>query len=217
MNTTGVDVEACGGLHCERTSRVGPVRILRTKRIQDGVVRIEYSAGLAAISGMQSDKACVDALADRLNVNRESVLPAAIKLLADIKEDRKRLETLASRLNEMMADALLEKAVRVDGARVVVYQVEEGEDPQVLSLALTARPGVIAVLGVASKSPRLFVSRSADLTMDCRPVLKEIMKLIGGGGGGKPEFAQGGGGDPAKVPAALERAPEIVRETISRK
>ncbi|NLK25605.1 MAG: alanine--tRNA ligase, partial [Euryarchaeota archaeon] len=60
VNTTGVDVEACGGLHCERTSHVGPIRILRTKRIQDGVVRIEYSAGLAAVSGMQADKACVD-------------------------------------------------------------------------------------------------------------------------------------------------------------
>ena len=217
VNTTGVDVEACGGLHCDRTSRVGPVRILNTKRIQDGVVRIEYSAGLAAISGMQSDKACVDALADKLNVNRETVLPAAIKLLADIKEDRKRLETMAARLNEIMADTLLAQAGDVDGAKVVVYQVDEGEDPQALSLILTSRPGVIAVLGMAGKSPKLFVSRSANLTMDCRPVLKEIMKLVGGGGGGKPEFAQGGGGDPSKVPAALERAPDIVRKALARK
>ncbi|OPY26467.1 MAG: Alanine--tRNA ligase [Methanomassiliicoccales archaeon PtaU1.Bin030] len=217
VNTTGVDVEACGGLHCDRTSRVGPIRILRTKRIQDGVVRIEYSAGLAAVSGMQSDKACVDALADKLNVNRESVLPAAIKLLADIKEDRKRLEALTARLNDNMAEALLARAVPVDGVRVVVYQVEEGEDPQALSLSLTSRPGVVAVLGVASKSPKLFVSRSADLTLDCRPVLKEIMKLVGGGGGGKPEFAQGGGGDPSKLPGALEKAPEMVRAALSRK
>ena len=57
VNTTGVDVEACGGLHCDRTSRVGPIRILRTRRIQDGVVRIEYSAGVAAVNGMQADKA----------------------------------------------------------------------------------------------------------------------------------------------------------------
>jgi len=217
VNTTGVDVEACGGLHCDRTSRVGPIRILRTKRIQDGVVRIEYSAGLAAVSGMQSDKACVDALADKLNVNRETVLPATVKLLADIKEDRKRLEALTARLNDNMAEALLARAVPVDGVRVVVYQVEEGEDPQALSLSLTSRPGVVAVLGVASKSPKLFVSRSADLTLDCRPVLKEIMKLVGGGGGGKPEFAQGGGGDPSKLPGALEKAPEMVRAALSRK
>lgn len=217
VNTTGVDVEACGGLHCDRTSRVGPIRILRTKRIQDGVVRIEYSAGLAAVSGMQSDKACVDALADKLNVNRETVLPAAIKLLGDIKEDRKRLEALTARLNENMAETLVAQAVPVDGVRVVVYQVEEGEDPQALSLSLTSRPGVVAVLGVASKSPKLFVSRSADLTLDCRPVLKDIMKLVGGGGGGKPEFAQGGGGDPSKLPGALEKAPEIVKAALSRK
>ena len=94
------------------------------------------------------------------------------------------------------------------------YQVEE-EDPQALSCS--ASSGVVAVLGVASKSPKLFVSRSADLTLDCRPVLKEIMKLVGGGGGGKPEFAQGGGGDPSKLPGALEKAPEMVRAALSRK
>ncbi|MDW5562939.1 MAG: alanine--tRNA ligase [Methanomassiliicoccus sp.] len=217
VNTTGVDVEACGGLHCDRTSRVGPIRILRTKRIQDGVVRIEYSAGLAAVNGMQSDKACVDQLADRMNVGREALLPAAVKLLNDVKEDRKRLENMAAKLNRIMADSLLEKAVQVDGARVVVHLAAEDEDPQALSLALTSVPGVIAVLGLQDKSPKLFVSRSSDIKLDCRPVLKDIMKLVGGGGGGKPDFAQGGGGDPAKLPGAMERALEIVTAAMAKR
>jgi alanyl-tRNA synthetase len=217
VNTTGVDVEACGGLHCDRTSRVGPIRILRTKRIQDGVVRIEYSAGLAAVSGMQADKACVDQLADKMNVGREALLPAAVKLLNDVKEDRKRMEAMAAKLNTIVADSLLAKAAEVDGAKVVVHLASEDEDPQALSLALTSSPGVIAVLGLADKSPKLFVSRSADLKLDCRPVLKEIMKMVGGGGGGKPDFAQGGGGDPAKLPGAMERALDVVKAAMAKK
>jgi alanyl-tRNA synthetase len=204
-------------MHCDRTSRVGPIRILRTKRIQDGVVRIEYSAGLAAVSGMQADKACVDQLADKMNVGREALLPAAVKLLNDVKEDRKRMEVMASKLNRIMANSLLDKASQVDGAKVVVHLAAEDEDPQALSLALISGPGVIAVIGLADKSPKVFVSRSADVKLDCRPVLKDIMKLVGGGGGGKPDFAQGGGGDPAKLPEAMAHALDIVGAAMTKK
>jgi alanyl-tRNA synthetase len=159
----------------------------------------------------------VDQLADKMNVGREALLPAAVKLLSEVKEDRKRMEAMAAKLNRIMADSLLDKAPQVDGAKAVVYLAAEDEDPQALSLALTSRPGVIAVLGLANKSPKLFVSRSHDVNLDCRPVLKEIMKLVGGGGGGKPDFAQGGGGDPEKLPAAMDRALDIIRAAMAKK
>lgn len=211
VNTVGVDVEACGGLHCSRTSRVGPIRILRTKRIQDGVVRIEYSAGLAAVAGMQSDKACVDQLAECMMVPRETVVPAAVRMVADLKEERKRIDSMIARLNDSQADALLAKAEIVGDARLVVRQAEEGEDATSLATTLISRPGVIAVIGSAVPSVKLIVGRSQDVALDSRPVLKEIMKLIGGGGGGKPDLAQGGGGDPSKMPQALAEAAAIVR------
>ena len=215
VNTTDVDVEACGGLHCDRTSRVGPVRILRTKRIQDGVVRIEYSAGLAAINGMQSDKACVDSLAERMNVPREGVLPAAVKIFNDARDDRKRMEAMAARLTQMEAESLLASATLVGDVKVVVHLASEDEDPQALSQALISHPRVVTVIGLADRSVKLFVARSADLKLDGRPVLKDIMKLVGGGGGGKPDFAQGGGGDPSKLPGAMERALDIVTAALT--
>lgn len=217
VNTVGVDVEACGGLHCDRTSRVGPIRILRTRRIQDGVVRIEYSAGLAAVSGMQADKACVDLLAEKMMVPRETLLPSAEKLLAEMREDRKRLEAMSAKLNQIVSEALLAKAEMVEGVSVVVHQATEGEDPQAIALSLISNPNVVAVVGSANGSPKLFVSRSKDVELDARPVLKDIMKLVGGGGGGKPDLAQGGGGDPSKLSGALEKAPEIVREALSKR
>jgi alanyl-tRNA synthetase len=215
VNTVGVDVEACGGLHCDRTSRVGPIRILRTKRIQDGVVRIEYSAGLAAVAGMQSDRACIDQLAECMMVPRESVVPAAVKMVAELKEERKRLEAMVARLNESTTDMLLATAEEVGGAKLVVHHAREGEDAMSLAITLMSRPGVIAVVASSVPGVKLIVGRSQDVDMDARPVLKEIMKLIGGGGGGKPDLAQGGGGDPSKVSQALAEAPGIVRAAMA--
>ncbi|HHT75776.1 MAG TPA: hypothetical protein GXZ80_06980, partial [Euryarchaeota archaeon] len=205
----------CGGLHCDRTSRVGPIRILRTKRIQDGVVRIEYSAGLAAVAGMQSDRACIDQLAECMMVPRESVVPAAVKMVAELKEERKKLEAMVARLNESTTDMLLATAEEVGGAKLVVHHAREGEDAMSLAITLMSRPGVIAVVASSVPGVKLIVGRSQDVDMDARPVLKEIMKLIGGGGGGKPDLAQGGGGDPSKVSQALAEAPGIVRAAMA--
>ncbi len=214
VNTTGVDVEACGGLHCDRTSRVGPIRILRTKRIQDGVVRIEYSAGLAAVAGMQSDKACVDMIADRMMVTRETVVPATEKLLAEMKDDKKRLESMSSRLNMIVAEALLVKAEKVGGVSLVVHLITEGEDPAAISITLTERPNVIAVFGWVDHIPKVLVSCSKGLDVDCRPILKDILKKVGGGGGGRKDLAQGGGGDASLLPEALGSAPDLIKKAL---
>ena len=172
---------------------VGPIRILRTKRIQDGVVRIEYSAGLAAVAGMQSDRACIDQLAECMMVPRESVVPAAVRMVAELKEERKRLESMVARLNESTAASLLAQAKDVNGLKLVVHQAQEGEDIMSLIITLISRPGVIAVVGSAAPSVKLLVGRSQDV--GGRPA-GETAKLVGGGGGGKPDPAQGGGGDP---------------------
>jgi alanyl-tRNA synthetase len=154
-------------------------------------------------------------LAEKMNVPREGVLPAAVKLMNEAREDRKRLESMASHLTELKAESLLAAAPVVDGAKVVVHQAAQGEDPQALSQVLISHPGVVAVVGLADQSPKLFVSRSADVKLDARPVLKDLMKLVGGGGGGKPDFAQGGGGDPSKLPGAMERALDIVTAALT--
>ena len=215
VNTVGIDVEACGGLHCDRTSHVGPIRILRTRRIQDGVVRIEYTAGLAAVSEMQLDRTCIDQLAECMMVPRESVVPAATKMLSELKEERKRVEIMTARLNESMADMLLSQARDINNVKVVVHQVSEGDEVLSLVTTLISNPGVVAVIGAAEPSVRVIIGRSKDVELDARPVLKDIMKVIGGGGGGKPDLAQGGGGDPLKVSQALKSAIDVVKTAMT--
>jgi len=210
----GLDAEACGGLHAKTTSFVGPIRIRRTKRIQDGIVRIEYSSGMAAIEDMQRDKTMVEALSEKLNTPQEKVVESAERLQVELRESGKRTEALIIQHNEDVARSLWERATLVDGVRLVVYQTKPGEDAETISKALTSNPGTLVIIGVADKNAKVLVSRSPDLKLDSRALLKEIMKLLGGGGGGKPEYAQGGGGDASKLPQALAQAPEMARKAL---
>jgi len=210
----GLDAEACGGLHAKTTSFVGPIRIRRTKRIQDGIVRVEYSSGMAAIEDMQRDKTMVEALSERLNTPQEKVVEAAERLQQELRETGKKVDSLLTQHNEDVSRSLLERATLVDGVRLVVHQARPGEDAETISKALTTNPSTLVIIGVADKNAKVLVSRSPELKVDCRALLKEIMKLLGGGGGGKPEYAQGGGGDASKLPQALALAPEMARKAL---
>jgi alanyl-tRNA synthetase len=214
VEVEGLDAEACGGLHCSHTGMVGPVRIARTKRIQDGVVRIEYTAGMAAVAGMQADKRLVEGLGDMLNVPAEGLPEAVGRLQEELREQRKGIERLSAALNELSVKALVGSAPKVGPVRVVVHEALPGEDPEEMSKRLASVPGTVAVIGVPGERARLLVSRSSDVKLDCRKALKRIMAVMGGGGGGKPDFAQGGGGDASRLRDALAGAFEIISKEI---
>jgi alanyl-tRNA synthetase len=213
VSVEGLDAEACGGLHCKRTSQVGLIRINKTRRIQDGVVRLEFSAGMPAVEEMQKDRGRIETQSDRYGVSYEDTVSTAIAYFDEWKEQRKEIERLAAKWGESIIERLMHDAKQVGDLRVVAVRTEEGEDPTTISKALVENPKVLAIVASdAEGSLRVLVARSPDLTVDCRAVLKEIAKITGGGGGGKKEFAQGGGGDPSKLLDAFARLPDIVRE-----
>ena len=216
VEVVGLDAEACGGLHCSHTGMVGPVRIRRTHRIQDGIVRIEYTAGMAAVREIQRDKDIVEDLVERLNTTPDKIAENVERLSNELKDQKKRMDQFAGIYTEMKAKQLAGSAVMIGDTRLVVHIAEGEEDPEQLSKLLSAMSNVIAVIGLKEKSAKVFVSKSADVDLDCRMALKEIMKLVGGGGGGKKEYATGGGGDPEKLHDTFDKVPDMLR-TMCRK
>ncbi|MCG7844913.1 MAG: alanine--tRNA ligase [Methanomassiliicoccales archaeon] len=214
VDVKGLDAEACGGLHCSHTGMVGPVRITRTKRIQDGIVRIEYTAGLAAVSGMQADKRLVESLGDMLNVPGDKLPESMAKMEEEARNQRKRLEQLSAVINEMSVKELVDSAPMVGNARIVVHEALPGEDPEDMSKKLAAMPCTVAVIGVRGEKAKLLVACSEDIKLDCRRALKGIMGVMGGGGGGKPDYAQGGGGDPQRLTDALGKAVDVISKEM---
>ncbi|MDI3482236.1 MAG: alanyl-tRNA synthetase [Candidatus Methanomethylophilaceae archaeon] len=212
VSIPGLDAEACGGLHVDRTGKIGPIQIIRSKRIQDGVVRIEYVAGMAAVKAMQEDRDIIASLSEELNVPHNDLVEAVKRVKEELRQTQKALDALRKDMSENTIDNILSQAVVVNGVKVLRYVAKKGEDTDRISKVLSESPDVLAV--VVSTEPRLrvLVSRGKNVTVDCRKVLKEIMTIIGGKGGGKPDFAQGGGGSLDNLHSALGEIPRIIKE-----
>jgi len=211
------DVEACGGIHCKNTLEVGAIKILRTRRIQDGVVRLEFISGMPEVEQMQDFwKSAVDA-STKLNTTPEKLSEAVDKMMADRKELMKEIETMKKgRVGETVED-LVNRAPQVNGVRVVRH-VESEDMKHLVSLAkeIINSSKAVAILGSDEQGAKMVVARSPDLKIDCRPLIKEAMSIVGGSGGGKPDFAQGGGPDASKLETAIDKVVELVKSSLEK-
>lgn len=201
------DAEACGGTHLFRTGEVGLIKLLRSRRIQDGVVRLEFVAGEAALEYFQDRERTIQK-ASRILRTRPEKLPKAVqRLLGEWKEFSKEVERLRAMETSGRAKELLASSEEVGGFRFVV-DTQKGGMKELLSLAkeLLSQPKVVCVLGARDGSASLIVGRSEDVPVDVSSVIEKAAALLGGKGGGKPDFAQGGGPNVDKLEKAMEKA-----------
>jgi alanyl-tRNA synthetase len=212
------DVEACGGIHCKNTLEVGAIKILRTKRIQDGVVRLEFVSGMPEVETMLGVWNSLTDASAKLNSTPEKINEAVDKLMADKKELMKELEAMKKGRVGETVDELIARAVQVREVKIIRH-LESEDMKHLVNLAkeLIAKPKTVAVLGSDEQGAKIVVARSADLSLDCRPLIKDAMKTVGGSGGGKPDFAQGGGPDASKIEAALDGLVAAVRASLEKK
>ncbi|MDQ1372444.1 MAG: alanyl-tRNA synthetase [Candidatus Thermoplasmatota archaeon] len=209
------DVEACGGIHCKNTLEVGAIKILQTKRIQDGVVRLEFASGMSAVERMMSAWDTISDVSVKLNTTPDGVGVAVDKLLADWKDLRKDLDSVKKGLVGETVEDLIQKADQVKGVRVVRHMQSEDMKHLVnLAKQIIAQPKTVAVLGSDQGGAKVVVARSQDLALDCKALVSQAMKVVGGSGGGKPDFAQGGGPDASKIEQALDSAVAAVRKAL---
>lgn len=206
------DVEACGGTHVARTSDVGLIKILRSTRIQDGVVRLEYAAGKPAFEAVQQQSRDLAQTAETLGVPTHQVVQGATRLAEEWRAQRHELERLRASQAGSTVAGLLASAPVVGGAKVVVHSVDgEMKDLLPLSKEICADPDAVAILGARSPSgASLVVSHGANVRLDVRPALSEAAAAIGGKGGGREDFAQGAG----PKAEGLEEALVVARRAV---
>lgn len=209
------DVEACGGTHVGYTSEVGPIKLLKSERIQDGVERLTYSAGPSALAEMARREAMLRQASDTLSVPVEKLPEAVDRFFSEWKEQRKTIDELRAQLAKLRQKELVDSAQKVGDARLVVSRVG-ADELEAVANAVTAEPKSVVVLGAAADGRvRLLVARSGDLeAVDAGRIVKEAAAVVGGSGGGKPEAAQGGGTDPSKLDEALKLAEKLVRKAL---
>ncbi|RLM56603.1 alanine--tRNA ligase [Halobellus sp. Atlit-31R] len=213
--TVGDDVQACGGTHVSRTGDIGAIKILTTEPVQDGVERIVFAAGDAAIEATQRTEDALYEAAEILDVTPEDVPETAERFFTEWKERGKTIDRLKTEVAEARA-AADEGTTEIDGTPAVVRRLDGDADELRATANALVEDGTIAVLGSgAGGSAQFVVGVPDDVGINAGEVVGRLAAEVGGGGGGPPDFAQGGGPDVDALDDVLEEAPEILRAVRS--
>ena len=190
------DLSACGGTHVSSTSEIGPIAVTAWERFKGGS-RVTFVCGSRTLRAFRELRDTVAAASRLLSVLPQE-LPAAIGRLQEDARDLKRVQRdLQAELAAFRAGALAAAAEPVGAHRAVLAAVPgaDGAALKTLAAAVVATPGLVAVL-VSDTRPVLAVAaRSADVALDAAGLFKALSGRFGGKGGGRPDFAQGGGLD----------------------
>jgi alanyl-tRNA synthetase len=214
------DVEACGGLHLRSTGEAGLIKIIHTERIQDGVERIVFASGDHALDYVQKVESQVKEAAEALSVPPEQ-LGRAVHGLAD----RLRvLEKEVGKLRERIVCYGLEEAARksetLNGVRLATGIFEDAAPETLISaaskLVKEAPDLVIAMFSVGIKANVIVMAgnEAVGRGVDSGALAAEAARVLGGGGGGRPSFGQGGGANADMVEDALKRVYETVARQV---
>jgi alanyl-tRNA synthetase len=210
------DTQACGGTHVSRTGDVGAIKLLDTERVQDGVVRLTYAAGEAAIEATQGTEDTLSEAAEVLDVDLREVPETARRFFEEWKERGKRIEALKQELAAVRAgsdDAGRE--VDLDGTTAVIRRLDGDMDELRATANALVEEDRVAVVGSGADGAQFVVAVPDGVAVDAGEVVGELAARVGGGGGGPPDFAQGGGPNAGRVDEALDDAPDVLRRVLN--
>ena len=200
----GFDLTPCGGTHAYRTGEVGMIAVRSWERAK-GLTRIEFVAGTRALADYRKANKSAREIAALFSTGRDDAPQLAAQMVEENKELHRRIRVL----EEVAAGAEAEKLL-TSASQGVVVQIFDGRDAESLKKlahALVAHPGTIALLASRDKdTARLVFARSAEARGDMSALMREACAMLDGRGGGKPEMAQGGGKNVAKLDDALTHA-----------
>jgi alanyl-tRNA synthetase len=195
------DIEACAGTHCRNTGEVGVIKIIRVEHIQDGIERIEFAAGVAAIFYMQHLEQIVASSAEILSVQPENLPSTVQRFFHEWKEQRKDIDRMSARLVELEIKTLT--AESIGGTGVVIKRIDlPVKELAALATSISEEGGVALIAGTGD-TVRVVLA-SGDPRVNAGEIISQVCSLLGGKGGGKPSMAQGGGPDTAQLDLALK-------------
>ncbi len=209
-------VELCGGTHVRRTGDIGLFKLEDESGVAAGVRRLEAVTGEGALAVVRRHEAVLQDIAALVKSGEEDTPARIQKLLAEKRELEKRIAELQGKLAGGASKDVLADARRVDGATVLATRIDGLDDKGLREMADRLRDRIksgVVVLGSA-RDDRVLLLAAVTKDMTARfhagNIIKQLAPLVGGGGGGRPDFAQAGGKDPARLDAALAAAYDLL-------
>ncbi|HYA33989.1 MAG TPA: alanine--tRNA ligase [Candidatus Binataceae bacterium] len=209
-------VELCGGTHVDNTGRIGLLKLDSESGIAAGVRRVEAMTGRGALDAIREREKILGEIASHLGARDTQAIERLEKLLAREKELEKKLRQLEQKLASGGGGSA-ETVSDAGGVKIVTLAVEGVEAPALREIADRLRQkykSCVVAIGssIDSEKAALVVAVTPDLTARVKAgdIVKRIAPIIGGSGGGRPDFAQAGGKEPSKLGQALDRVRTVI-------
>jgi alanyl-tRNA synthetase len=215
VEIAGYDWSACGGTHVRTTAEIGPVKLLKQER-KRGQTRLTFKCGLRALADYRLKHRLITEAAALFTTEIGLVPEMIARNQAQIKQLQAALDDLAQQQLTQEAQTMLQTAPRAGAYALVtgVFPGREVDAVKALAALLQAEAGTVALLAATHPKPTLIVARAAGAPLHAGNLLATALAAFGGKGGGRPEYAQGGGIAEDQLAALLAYAAELVRKEI---
>jgi alanyl-tRNA synthetase len=217
----GISAELCGGTHVEVTAEIGSFRVINETGSAAGVRRIEVVTGREAEKLIEERLDVLNEAATLLHAKPNEVSGAVQNLSAQNQQLQKELAQMRQKIAQQETKSLLDNAVEIDGVRLLATQVDAPDIDTMRQMTDWLRDQLgssVVVLGsVINDKPMLIAAVTNDLIprgMHAGNLVRDAAKIVGGGGGGRPNMAQAGGKDSAKLPEALASVAGWVEQNL---
>lgn len=208
----GFDYSACGGTHVHTTAEIAPIKLLRQERRRNQT-RLTFLCGLRAIQDYRAKHRLLLESAALFSTDPASVPTLTQRLHAQLRDLQRENALLQEQVLDHEVAALLATAPRVQGATLVEHLSTDRSADALKRLAarLRAQPQTIGLLAsTADNRLTVIFCRSADLPLHVGDLLRDTLAAFGGRGGGRPDYAQGGGVAPTVAPDLLVHARSLL-------
>ncbi|MCH2663909.1 alanine--tRNA ligase [bacterium] len=215
-------LELCGGTHLSTTGQAGLVRFTSETATAAGVRRLEAVSGRGAEQLVKGESSLIATLSTLLGTDQERLTGRVEHLVERNKELEREVASVRKKSAGSVVDGLISNATALGEIRITTGAVDVADMDSFRSMADKLREGLkdqgVGVIGASlSGKASLIAVVTDDLIsrgVHAGNIVRDVAKVVGGGGGGKPHLAQAGGKDPERIPDALSKVADIVREMV---
>ena len=224
VSVPGFSMELCGGTHVRATGDIGFFVITQEGGVAAGVRRIEALTGAGAVAWYQAQRDSLNRVLAALNTTTDQSVDAVQRLQGDVKRLTREVEQL--KLKAALGGGRTEGGAQddvqtVSGVKLIARRVSGLEKGSLRGLSDSLRDrlgsGIVVIASENDSKVSLVVSVTKDLTsrVQAGRLVKELAPIVGGGGGGRPDFAEAGGKDASRIDELLAKAPDVVASALA--
>ena len=209
----GIDIQACAGTHVPRTGAIGLIKINKTERVQDGVERIDFSAGTAAIDSIQNVDAILRESSSIFKVDNDQLPKTCDRFFTEWKAQKNEIDKLKSEIASLKMNSLENDFIEIKGLKVI-NQLIDGDFKELQKIATDFTDNGKVDVVIMGNNDGKIVGAASQKAIDEGIKINEIIKtaaaILGGGGGGRLTLAQGAGKKTDKMDEAIKKAVDLI-------